>query len=171
MASKMITKTTVWVLEDKDSIWYGTCIECKGAKSGYTPQMLRNLDIKPCSTCSNVEEYEKKTKQIKPKEEPANKAKQEAKDSDNAKRLLEPLDVNMNKLKVGDKVRLCSACHQDSDEKIHAEVLSIEKYHFKPENPKSDSYSEKEMTTFLVKIKDLIAKETYTTIAGDLEKV
>lgn len=55
--AKMITKTTIWTFEEKENKWYGICVECKGEKAKFTPQVLKNKGIKPCETCTNLEAY------------------------------------------------------------------------------------------------------------------
>ena len=55
----MQTKTTFWKYDEALESWKGTCIECKGEKSQHTPQVLKQKGIKPCSVCTNLEEYEK----------------------------------------------------------------------------------------------------------------
>jgi hypothetical protein len=55
----MHTKTTMWKHDETTDSWRGTCLECKGEKSKHTPQILKNLGIKPCALCTNLEEYEK----------------------------------------------------------------------------------------------------------------
>jgi hypothetical protein len=57
MAQTMITKTTKWTYEEKEGKWYGVCLECKGEKAKYTPEVLKDKGIKPCSLCTNLETY------------------------------------------------------------------------------------------------------------------
>ena len=59
MAKTMHTNTSVWTLDEKIDKWYGVCNECKGEKSKYTPQVLKNKKIEPCGTCTNMDAYEK----------------------------------------------------------------------------------------------------------------
>lgn len=53
----MITKISIWTYEEKENKWNGICIECKGEKSKFTPQVLKDKGIKPCQTCTNIEIY------------------------------------------------------------------------------------------------------------------
>ncbi len=57
----MRTKLTVWLYNEPETKWYGTCMECKGEKAKLTPQVLKDKGIKPCSLCTNMEIYEKHT--------------------------------------------------------------------------------------------------------------
>ena len=168
--NKMVTKTTVWVLDSTTDIWHGRCIECKGEKAKYTPQALKNEGIKPCQTCTNIDEYDK---HVAIKKEPAKKKESadEAKD-DSSHIEKEPLDVYGNKLKVGDKVRFLSGAYDHCEEKVHGEILELTKSVFEAkESNKKDGYSEQSSTKYLAKVKDYINKETYTTIAKGLAKV
>lgn len=56
---KMVTKLTIWDLNEKEGKWYGRCVECKGEKAQYTPQVLKQKGIKPCQTCTDLDEYNK----------------------------------------------------------------------------------------------------------------
>lgn len=60
----MYTKATTWTLNEKEDKWYGVCVECKGEKAKHTPQVLKQKGIKPCRTCTNMEEYEKASSHV-----------------------------------------------------------------------------------------------------------
>ena len=60
----MYSKTTKWAYNEREEKWYGTCLECKGEKAKYTPKMLKQAGIKPCSLCTNLEEYEKASSHV-----------------------------------------------------------------------------------------------------------
>jgi hypothetical protein len=49
----------MWIYNESDNKWTGTCLECKGEKAKFTPQVLKNKGIKPCSICTNIEEYDR----------------------------------------------------------------------------------------------------------------
>lgn len=53
---KMYSKTAVWT-EDDHGMWHGSCKECKGEKSKYTPEALKREGQKPCETCTDLERY------------------------------------------------------------------------------------------------------------------
>jgi len=188
MAKTMHTNMSIWTLDEKIEKWYGLCVECKGEKAKHTPKVLKNKKLKPCSICTNMEAYDKHNAEavIDPsKKEGATKAdiehaeklakQNKENEKNNALREIDAYDSNMVKLKVGDKIRFCSACYQDKEEKVHGQILEITKYHFKPEKTDSkkseDSYAEQEVTRFYVKVKDFIGNETFLTHAGDTEKV
>jgi hypothetical protein len=59
MANSMRTKFSIWTYDESGSKWNGICLECKGEKAKHTPQILKDLKIKPCSLCTNIEEYDR----------------------------------------------------------------------------------------------------------------
>lgn len=77
----------------------------------------------------------------------------------------------MPEIKVGDKIRFLSDCYRLKEEKIHGEVLEIDTFTHVPDQETKDSYSGKGGTFVFVKVKDLIAKETFWTLAELVEKV
>ncbi len=91
------------------------------------------------------------------------------------KRAKEPLDAFLNLMKVGDKVKFCSDCYKlhdiENNSKFHGEVLEIDKSIFVPEKEVSDSYSGKGGTFWFLKVKDVIGKETFWSLAELVMKV
>ncbi len=69
MAQKMHTDQTIWTYDEKETKWYGVCVECKGEKAKYTPQNLVEKNIKPCGTCSDMKRYEEAKKMYSMKKE------------------------------------------------------------------------------------------------------
>jgi len=69
MANVMVTKWSIWTYNERETKWYGKCIECKGEKAKYTPQELVMEKIKPCPTCTNIQLYEDTVKRNSPSKE------------------------------------------------------------------------------------------------------
>lgn len=91
------------------------------------------------------------------------------------KRAKEPLDASLNLIKIGDKVKFCSDCYKlhdiENNSKFHAEVLEISKFDFVPEKEIKDAYSGKGGTFWFLKVKDVIGKETFVSLAELVMKV
>lgn len=90
------------------------------------------------------------------------------------KRAKDPLDAGLGLIKVGDKIKFCSDCYKKDDlenhNKYHGEVLEISNFEHVPEKSTNDSYSGKGGTFWFLKVKDIIGKETFTTLAELVEK-
>ncbi len=89
-----------------------------------------------------------------------------------------PLDIMLNKLKIGDKIIFCTGAYHDGDGKIilingaQGEVLDLKFYKYTPEkyDPK-DTYGEQPVAFYFVKAKCYIDKEIFETLASCVEKV
>ena len=55
----MRTELTLWTLDESISKWTGKCLECRGEKAQYTPQILKNKGLKPCSLCTDIKAYDR----------------------------------------------------------------------------------------------------------------
>lgn len=53
----MYTKFSTWTYDG--NAWKGLCRECKGEKAKYTPSILKREGVKPCTLCTNIDEYDK----------------------------------------------------------------------------------------------------------------
>ena len=57
----MRTNLSIWTWDNKENKFYGICVECKGEKAKYTPQVLKSKGIKPCSICTDMKLYNPRT--------------------------------------------------------------------------------------------------------------